>query len=301
MAKRIVVTKKKVAFKDFVVEDEVLGTYFSQYKDDPDALGQAVHRALRIGVLALEDERLTTLLQRLEQDLGVELSRLKEKIQAEIALDARVRGRRFETELVYEELEKLARVFDDTVEVIGDTEGAILGSKKGDLLVTLNPADVSGTSRTIVFEAKSGAVSKPQILEELIEAKANRGAACAVAVFDKDGIPGEAGVFRRYPEAGILCAIDTEVMETLPLEVAYKMARYEAILTVRRDEAAVDAVRISELMTQAESTLDTLGKVKSKITSSKRRLDDAADLLGEFQETLQHIFDEMETALREAA
>ena len=68
MPKTITVTKNKLSIKDLVFEDSVLGEYFSQFKGDEEALGAAVHRALRIGVMALQDERLSTLIGKIEKD-----------------------------------------------------------------------------------------------------------------------------------------------------------------------------------------------------------------------------------------
>ena len=75
MAKAITVTSGRISFKNFTVEDPVIGEYFSSLKEDEEELKTGVHRALRIGVLALSDERLSTLIGRIDKDLSARTRR----------------------------------------------------------------------------------------------------------------------------------------------------------------------------------------------------------------------------------
>src|SRR6185295_11227981 len=73
-------------------------------------------------------------------------------------------------------LADIARGAGDLVDRTGDEAGEILRSKKGDFVVTVDPARTGGAEVRVVVEAKDRAMSVRSIREELREAKQNRAA-----------------------------------------------------------------------------------------------------------------------------
>ena len=65
----------------------------------------------------------------------------------------------------------------------GTETGSLLGSKKGDFVLTIDPRLARGADLRVVIEAKDRAMSQRAMREELREARENRGATVAVAVW----------------------------------------------------------------------------------------------------------------------
>src|SRR5436190_1554177 len=74
-------------------------------------------------------------------------------------------------------LADVARGSGDLVDRTGCETGELLRSKKGDFVVTIDPALTGGADLRVVVEAKDRAMSVRSIREELREAKENRAAA----------------------------------------------------------------------------------------------------------------------------
>lgn len=126
---------------------------------------------------------------------------------------------------VFEELDNMARHFDDTVEFTGDEKGS-LGKKVGDIIIRINPNDTGNLKRRIVFELKNRSVSmsgKNSFFKEPEEAKKNRNAHFAIGVVHSSKIPDSCGCFRKYDGANIICSVSMDE-EPNALEVAYKVA-----------------------------------------------------------------------------
>ena len=62
-------------------------------------------------------------------------------------------------------------------------------SKKGDLVITIDPTRTRGTSLRIVVEAKDRPMPLGRMTKELAEARVNRSAAIAMAVFTPHTAP----------------------------------------------------------------------------------------------------------------
>ena len=77
----------------------------------------------------------------------------------------------------------IARGSGDLVDRTGGEAGELLRSKKGDFVVTVDPARTGGAELRVVIEAKDRAMSVRAIREELREAKENRAAAVGLVVF----------------------------------------------------------------------------------------------------------------------
>ncbi len=82
-------------------------------------------------------------------------------------------------------LADLARGAGDLLDRTGTDTGAVMKSKKGDFVLTLDARVARGCDVRVVIEAKDRPMSMRAIRDELREAKENRGAAVAVVVFSR--------------------------------------------------------------------------------------------------------------------
>ena len=72
-------------------------------------------------------------------------------------------------------LGELARGAGDLLDRTGTEAGSVVGSKKGDFVITVDPRLTRGADVRIVVEAKDRTMSPRSMREELREARENRG------------------------------------------------------------------------------------------------------------------------------
>src|SRR3990172_4742504 len=116
------------------------------------------------------------------------------------------KGADFE-DLLADMLGRIARGAGDLLDRTADESGDILRSRKGDFLLTVDPGLTNGADVRIVIEAKDRAISTRAIRQELREARENRGAAIAVAVFTPQHAPAGAEPFALLA-GDVYCVID---------------------------------------------------------------------------------------------
>jgi hypothetical protein len=194
--------------------------------------------------------------------------------RAEEAERGHVKGINFEEDL-YGFVAKMAGQAGDESELVRGTQGT-LKCKKGDHLITLGEATGAPGLR-IVLEAKDQQYSVKKAAAELLEAKKNRDAVSGIFVFAKGCEPIEFGNFKRI-ENDYYCTVDKTTMaesgRLLFLEVAYELARLQAVATVRkaaggkfdldRVQQQIDGIadcvpRLAEIVTKA-NTVQNAGK-----------------------------------------
>ena len=201
------------------------------------------------------------------------------------------KGRDFQS-YVQEALDSMARDFEDTVDFVGDESGPL--GKVGDILVCLNPRDVGGVERRIVVEAKITSITmtgKKSFLKELDRARENRGAHYAIGAVHESGVPAAVGAFRRYSGEKIVCSVSEE--ETLPLEIAYKVARAEILLSCMRKEAKFDPSYLKAKVDEIQGQLDTVRAVKRSLTGAEGKIGDARKDLEEMERAIREILNEI--------
>ena len=119
-------------------------------------------------------------------DIGKQVRDLHEMITTAAAAESATRkvfdltsqkGFKFE-DVLHELINEEAVHFGDVAIQVG-TELGLVGSKKGDETVILNPEDTRGAAVNVVWEAKTARESLRKILDELGNAMANRGLASA--------------------------------------------------------------------------------------------------------------------------
>jgi hypothetical protein len=225
----------------------------------------------------LDPTRLGSPLHQFRQEVSGAFEKLNDRLTAmEAAFAARgaerarsaAKGTDFE--LVLEEmLAEVIRGTGDAVERTASTTGDVIRSKKGDFLLTVDPQMCGGAELRVVIEAKDRQVSWRQIREELTDAKRNRSAAVAVAVFTPAHAPNGVAPFDvRFGH--VLCVVDPDSPDDTALGAAIRLARLYAIASLDQRETEVDAARVLQAVSAVRAELDAVRGLKTQLTSIGR-------------------------------
>jgi len=225
-------------------------------------------------------------LVQMEKDIGI-----KEAVRID-AEKGTQKGFIFE-ELVFPEIEKIARIFSDTAIRKGLKVGLLPNCKKGDAVVTLNLSDTSDVTLSTVFEFKDKAISLNAFLKELEECKQNRGANVAVGVLSNENIltgNGEKpGVFREYSKDLMICVFDKVTLDAIALEVAYKLARAKLLLNLKTQSMTLESVDIKtlDLLTNnIKANLEKFAVIKGNLTKASATIGIAQSKIDDFKSIL---------------
>ena len=222
----------------------------------------------------LDPTRMGSPLHQFRVEMAEGFARLNERLSAlEAAGAARAAERAKSTakggdfeEVVEGMLGDLARGSGDILERIGTETGALIGSKKGDFVLTLNPEATSGAELRVVVECKDRYVSGRAMRDELREAKTNRDAAAALVVFTPAHAP--AGIAPFDVRAGdVYCVVDPAAPDRATLEAAVRLARLLVLQTLRDHDVEVDAATVAEALKGIREQLETLRALKLTLTS----------------------------------
>jgi hypothetical protein len=238
----------------------LLGTYFDGDASrlaqllDPTRLGSPLHQ-FRTEVAA-GFEKLNSRLVALE---AASAARNAERSRSA------AKGGDFE-DLLASMLATIARGSGDALERTSDEGGSVIRSKKGDFVLTVDPAVSRGAELRIVVEAKDRVLSARVIRDELREARENRGAAVALAVFTPRHAP--AGVEPFAVLGGdVYCVVDPEAPEAAFLEAAVRLARILALATLRDASVEIDAQAVATALTGIREQLEAVRRMKTQLTS----------------------------------
>jgi hypothetical protein len=166
-------------------------------------------------------------------------------------------------------LAEAVRGTGDAVERTASATGDVIRSKKGDFLLTVDPQACGGAELRVVIEAKDRGLSWRQIREELAEAKRNRSAAVAVAVFTPSHAPtGVAPFDVRFGH--VLCVVDPAAPDAMTLAAAVRLARLYALASLAQRETEIDATRVLQAVAAVRAELDAVRGLKTQLTSIGR-------------------------------
>ena len=238
----------------------LLGTYFD---GDASRLAQL-----------LDPTRLGSPLHQFRNEMTQGFEKLNERLAAlEAAQAARgaeraksaAKGADFE-DLLERMLGETARGAGDLVERTGSVSGDVMRSKKGDFLLTIDPQWCHGAELRVVVEAKDRRLSWREIREELDDAKRNRGAAMALAIFTPEHAPAGIEPFdMRYGH--VFCVVDPEQPDAAALSAAVRLSRLYAVATLSQREDTVDVGRVLATVSAIKTELDALRRLKVQLTS----------------------------------
>jgi hypothetical protein len=222
----------------------------------------------------LDPTRMGSPLHQFRQEIADGFAGLNERIASlEAASRARAderarstaKGGDFET-LLHGMLGDLARGTGDLVDRTGTETGVLLGSKKGDFVITLDPRATRGADVRVVVEAKDRVMSQRAMREELREARENRGAAVGVAVWTPAHAPTGVAPFAMVGE-DVHVVVDPEAPDGAYLEAAIRLARLLALATLQEREVDVDAAAVGRALAGVREQLDAIRALKSQLTS----------------------------------
>lgn len=222
----------------------------------------------------LDPTRLGSPLHQFRQEIAEGFKGLHERLAAiEAASKARAderaksaaKGGDFEV-LLHGMLGDLARGSGDLVDRTGMETGALLGSKKGDFVLTLDARVTRGADLKVVLEAKDRAMSQRAMREELREARENRGAAVAVAVWTPAHAPTGIAPFALLGD-DIHVVVDPEAPDVAYLEAAVRLARLLALASLQEREVDVDAAAIGRALAGVREQLEAIRALKTQLTS----------------------------------
>lgn len=227
----------------------------------------------RLAVL-LDPTRIGSPLHQFREEVARGFSGIAERLAAlEAAHKARAdersrsaaKGGDFE-DLLEGMLGSLARGTGDLLDRTSTDSGAILASKKGDFVLTLDGRLTRGADVRIVIETKDRAMSQRAIRDELREARENRGAVIAVAVWTPQHAPSGVSPFALVGE-DVHVVVDPGAPEPAFLEAAIRLARLLALATLAEREVEVDAAAVGRALAGIREQLDAIRQLKAQLTS----------------------------------
>jgi hypothetical protein len=222
----------------------------------------------------LDPTRLNSPMHQFRQEIAAGFKSVEERLVAiEAAAAARgaerarsaAKGADFE-ELLHAMLGELARGAGDLLDRTGTDAGAVMKSKKGDFVLTLDARVARGCDLRVVVEAKDRPMSMRAIREELREAKENRGAAIGLVVFTPTHAPAGVAPFSLVGD-DVYCVIDPGAPEPATLEAAVRLARFLALASLAEHEVEVDPAAIAAALTAIREQLELVRTLKAQLTS----------------------------------
>ena len=255
--------------------------------------------------LLLDPTRQNSPMHQFRTEVTSQFDRLNDRLTAiEAAAAARgaerarsaAKGADFE-DLLESMLADVARGAGDLLDRTGTEAGGVLRSKKGDFVLTIDPARTGGADVRIVVEAKDRAMSGRAIRDELREAKENRAASVAVAIFGPDHAP--AGIAPFDVRAGdVYCVIDPADPDPATLDAAIRLARLHAIAGLRDAVAEIDGEAIRAALAAVRSQLDAVKGIKATLTSIAKSSIGVQVALDELRESILARIAEAEAEIR---
>ena len=238
----------------------LLGTYFD---GDASRLAQL-----------LDPTRLGSPLHQFRTEVSAAFEKLNDRLTAIEAASAARAGERAKSSAKGGDFEDLLEALlcevvtgtGDVVERTADNAGDIIHSRKGDFLLTIDPQTCSGAEVRVVVEAKDRQLSWRQIRDELADAKRNRGAAVALAVFTPAHAPSGVAPFDvRFGH--VFCVIDPQDPDAATLNAALRLCRLYALASLAEDSDRLDVARVAAAITAVRIELDAVRRLKVQLTS----------------------------------
>ena len=276
---------QRIEIKDVIIENAMAFAYFDKLPEDE--RDGAFTRAFNIGVLALEQDRVSTFLAITTNDLGPELESLKLRLDNETELYYRSSSKGADGEnKVLKYLTELAgsKGFKDVIAETTKIPGNISKNKTGDILSTLEGKDERKIAIEVKFdkglhkgefEKRDWYAGNPDTaISQLIESKANRDADQAIIVFDRSSISSalikSVQNVRFISGVGFIAVIDSRSNNFDNLGSAYLVARDLAVANQKVDvDSDLLLLIIEKLLADLEQIAGIQGLVERSIATSR--------------------------------
>lgn len=244
-AKKIVSLDKqnrRVKIAAFELDNPLVFDFFNGKVAEAD-YDETLLRALYIGILAMQEDRLAAFFAKTENELGTHLESLKAifEMKQEVFFKTAVKGMAAEEDIIdYLNTFFSRRGYADTAEPSGTKRGALPGNKTGDILCHV---DGSKKDCDIAIEAKFdksykwGDIREKDVFtkkadtawSQILEAKANRQSRVGVIVFDRSLV--DKSITDQVENAGFIkgvgfvAIVDSQRGDYSNLAIVYDLAR----------------------------------------------------------------------------
>ena len=242
-----------------------IGTMLERYFDGD---------ASKLAVL-LDPTRLHSPMHQFRQEMTDGFKSLEERLVAiEAAAAARgaerarstAKGGDFE-DLLEAMLADLARGAGDLLDRTGTDTGAVMKSKKGDFVLTLDARVARGCDVKVVIEAKDRPMSMRAIRDELRDAQGEPGRGRRGRRLQ----PGPRAVGHRARSTSSVTTSTASSTRTTPqpatLEAAVRLARLLALASLVEREVEMDAAAIAAALTAIREQVEVIRTLKAQLTS----------------------------------
>lgn len=243
-------------------------------------------------------------IEQIKSDMGRFFADLKElhgleRGRAEEAIKGTQKGRDFESD-VYDHFADVCRLMGDLSENLTATPGNISRCKTGDYLSTLASDSGAAGVRIVIEAKKKEGYTLRNALEELKQARENRGAAIGMMVFSQECCPVEVGAF-RIVDNDILVALDLDHPERAEfyLESSYRIARAMAVLTKRQElSTKLDANKLASVITRVQKTCERFADINKKASSIKQNAASIEEIAEDLRCEIEHELHEIDVVIR---
>jgi hypothetical protein len=160
----------------------------------------------------------------------------------------------------------------------------------------IDPTRTRGVDLRVVIEAKDRSVSLRRFSAELAEAKENRRAAIALAVFTPAGAP--AGVAPlTVIGSDVYCVYDREADDGIALEAGVRLARALALASLRESSVQLDVPAVQEALAEIQRAVGEVQGMKVRLTSISKAAGEVSGLLDTMRLTVLRSVRDVETHL----
>jgi hypothetical protein len=200
-----------------------------------------------------------------------------EKARAEERARGTAKGIDFEDALE-QRLAQMARAQGDLLERTGNEAGDAIRSKKGDFVLGIDPSRTRGVDLRVVIEAKDRSLPLRRFSAELAEARANRRAATAQAVFTPLSAPSGVAPLSLIG-SDVYCVYDAETDDAVALEAAVRLARILALASLRESSVHLDVPAVQDALAEIVRQVGEVQGMKARLTSISNAATDVAGTL----------------------
>ncbi|SRR5579872_150832 len=243
-------------------------------------------------------------IEQIKSDMGRFFADLKElhgleRGRAEEAIRGTQKGRDFESD-VYDRFAEVCRSMGDLSENLTATPGNTARRKTGDYLSTLASDSGAAGVRIVIEAKKKEGYTLRSALEELKQARENRGAAIGVMVFSQECCPVEVGAV-RIVDNDILVGLDLDHPERADfyLESSYRVARAMAVLTRRQElSTKLDANKLASVITRVQKACERFADINKKASSIKQNAASIEEIAEGLRFEIEHELHEIDVVIR---
>lgn len=282
----------RIKIASFELENPIVFNFFSNKVAAAD-YDDTFLRALYIGVLAMQEDRLAAFFARTENELGTHLESLKAifEMKKEVFFKTAVKGMAAESDIIdfLNDSFFKRRNFTDEAIPSGTIQGQIPGNKTGDILCRVSGRPGYDIAIEVKFDKsyRFGDIENRDIFtkksdtawSQIIEAKANRNARVGIIVFDRSLV--DKSITDQIESAGFIkgigfvAVVDSQRGDYSNLGIVYELAR-DLVLADQTYNAESDtlAILIRRLlhdineMTNIKKQCDLIDKANLSIRDS---------------------------------